>query len=114
MNCLRTSIVLAALVIATTPCGATDTKGAGSTFVLPVMSKWTSAYKDKTGTTVTYQPVGSSNGVRLIKQAAVDFGASDMPLAPEELKKLGLMQFPLVIGGVVPVVHIEGVRPGEM
>ena len=78
------------------------------------MTKWIDAYKAKTGNDVSYQPVGSSVGVGLIKKAAVDFGASDMPLDPKELEKLGMMQFPIVIGGVVPVVNIEGVKPGQI
>ncbi|WP_429027631.1 phosphate ABC transporter substrate-binding protein PstS [Bradyrhizobium sp. I1.14.4] len=93
---------------------AAETKGAGSTFVSPVMAKWIDAYKAKTGNTVSYQSVGSSIGVGLIKKAAVDFGTSDMPLDPKELDRLGLMQFPIVIGGVVPVVNIEGVKPGQI
>ena len=110
---LTFAIAIAALVVAA-PSFAAETKGAGSTFVSPVMAKWTAAYKAKTGISVGYQPVGSGIGVGLIKKAAVDFGASDMPLAPRELDKLGMAQFPLVIGGVVPVVHVDGVRPGEI
>jgi phosphate transport system substrate-binding protein len=78
------------------------------------MAKWSAAYKAKTGNSVSYQSVGSGIGISLIKKVAVDFGTSDMPLKPEELDKLGMVQFPLVIGGVVPVVHVEGVKPGEM
>jgi phosphate transport system substrate-binding protein len=96
------------------PSRAAETKGAGSTFVSPVMAKWSAAYKAKTGNSVSYQSVGSGIGISLIKKVAVDFGTSDMPLKPEELDKLGMVQFPLVIGGVVPVVHVEGVKPGEM
>jgi len=101
-------------LLAAAPCAAAETKGAGSTFVSPVMAKWSADYKAKTGNSIGYQPVGSGIGIGLIKKSAVDFGASDMPLKPDELEKLGLVQFPLVIGGVVPVVHIDGVRPGEM
>jgi phosphate transport system substrate-binding protein len=110
---LTFAIAIAALMVAA-PSLAAETKGAGSTFVSPVMAKWTAAYKAKTGNSVSYQAVGSGIGVSLIKKAAVDFGASDMPLAPRELDKLGMVQFPLVIGGVVPVVHVEGIKPGEM
>lgn len=78
------------------------------------MAKWIDAYKTKTGNTVSYQAVGSSIGVGLIKKEAVDFGASDMPLDPKELERLGMMQFPIVIGGVVPVVNIDGVKPGQI
>ena len=109
----RLPIIFIALVVAT-QCLAAETKGAGSTFVSPVMAKWIDAYKAKTGNTVSYQSVGSSIGVGLIKKAAVDFGTSDMPLDPKELDKLGMVQFPIVIGGVVPVVNIEGVKPGQI
>ncbi|MGO4509378.1 phosphate ABC transporter substrate-binding protein PstS [Bradyrhizobium sp. 2TAF36] len=106
-------VLLAALLVATQSLAA-ETKGAGSTFVSPVMAKWIDAYKTKTGNTVSYQAVGSSIGVGLIKKEAVDFGASDMPLDPKELDRLGMMQFPIVIGGVVPVVNIDGVKPGQI
>src|SRR5215475_12468524 len=113
MKHLRLSIIFTALIVATQSLAA-DITGAGSTFVSPVMAKWTDAYKAKTGNTVTYQPVGSSIGIGLIKKAAVDFGATDRPLDPKELQQLGMMQFPIVIGGVVPVVNIAGVKPGEI
>ncbi len=109
----RLPIIFTALFVAT-QCLAAETKGAGSTFVSPVMAKWIDAYKAKTGNLVSYQSVGSSIGVGLIKKAAVDFGTSDMPLDPKELGKFGMMQFPIVIGGVVPVVNIEGVKPGQI
>ena len=113
MKHLGLSIIFTTLIVATQSLAA-DTTGAGSTFVSPVMAKWIDIYKAKTGNTVSYRPVGSSIGVGLIKKAAVDFGATDMPLQPGELEKLGIMQFPIVIGGVVPVVNIEGVKPGEI
>jgi len=113
MKHVRATLAIAALVAAA-PCWAAETKGAGSTFVSPVMAKWSAAYKAKTGNSISYQSVGSGIGIGLIKKSAVDFGASDMPLKPEELDKLGMAQFPLVIGGVVPVIHIEGIKPGEM
>src|SRR5262249_16067818 len=93
---------------------AAEIAGAGSTFVSPVMAKWIDAYKAKTGNKVSYQAVGSSIGIGLIKKAAVDFSATDMPLAPKDLEKLGMMQFPIEIGGVVPVVNIAGVKPGQI
>ena len=113
MKHVRVTMAIVALMFAA-PSRAAETKGAGSTFVSPVMAKWSAAYKAKTGNSVSYQSVGSGIGISLIKKAAVDFGTSDMPLKPEELDKLGMVQFPLVIGGVVPVVHVEGVKPGEM
>lgn len=110
---IKLPIILTALLVATQSLAA-ETKGAGSTFVSPVMAKWVDAYKTKTGNTVSYQAVGSSIGVGLIKKESVDFGASDMPLDPKELDRLGMMQFPIVIGGVVPVVNIDGVKPGQI
>lgn len=91
-----------------------DISGAGSTFVYPLLLKWAATYHTKTGQEVNYQPTGSGNGVRQIKAAKVTFGASDMPLAPEELQAAGLAQFPVVIGGVVPVVNLAGVGPGQL
>jgi phosphate transport system substrate-binding protein len=93
---------------------ADDIAGAGSTFVFPILSKWSDEYGAKTGTKLDYQPVGSGRGIVQIKAAAVDFGASDAPLKPEDLRKSDLGQFPLVIGGIVPVVNIEGVKPGAI
>ncbi|AWM02660.1 phosphate ABC transporter substrate-binding protein PstS [Bradyrhizobium amphicarpaeae] len=112
-NNIKLSVILAALLIATQS-RAAETRGAGSTFVSPVMAKWTDTYKAETGSAVSYQAVGSGIGLDLIKKEAVDFGASDMPLDPKELDRLGLMQFPIVIGGVVPVVNIEGIKPGQI
>src|SRR5215470_9447232 len=109
MNHLRLSIFFTALVVSTQSLAA-DATGAGSTFVSPVMAKWIEAYKAQSGKTISYQSVGSSIGIGLIKKAAVDFGATDKPLDPGDLDKLGMIQFPIVIGGVVPVVHIEGVK----
>lgn len=105
-------------IIAVSICGsaavAGETEGAGSTFVFPILSKWASEYQAKTGDKISYQSIGSGAGIQKIRAGSVDFGASDMPLQPEDLAKSGLGQFPLVIGGVVPVVNVEGVRPGEM
>ncbi len=93
---------------------AVDITGAGATFPYPVYAKWAEAYKAKTGTGMNYQSIGSGGGIKQIKAKTVDFGASDAPLKLEELEKEGLVQFPMVMGGVVPVVNIEGVKPGEM
>src|ERR1035437_3946896 len=93
---------------------AADITGAGATFPYPVYAKWAEAYKAKTGIGVNYQSIGSGGGIKQITAKTVDFGASDMPLKPEELDKGGLIQFPTVMGGVVPVVNIEGIKPGEM
>ena len=102
------------LAIAGGPAAAAETTGAGSTFVFPILAKWAADYAGRTGDKVNYQPIGSGAGIAQIKAATVDFGASDMPMRSEDLEKLGMGQFPLVIGGVVPVVHIEGVQPGQI
>ena len=94
------------------PVAADETSGAGSTFVYPVMAKWITDYAAQTGIKVNYEPVGSGLGIKRIKEAVVDFGATDMPLKPEELNKLGMGQFPLVIGGVVPIVNIDAIESG--
>jgi phosphate transport system substrate-binding protein len=93
---------------------AAEITGAGSTFAYPILSKWSEAYKAVKGDTLGYQSIGSSGGILKIKAGEVDFGASDKPLTSDELGKLGLNQFPLVIGGVVPVIHIEGVKAGDV
>jgi len=93
---------------------AGETHGAGSTFVTPILEKWSAEYSAKSGDHIDYQSIGSGLGIAQIKKARVDFGVSDIPLAPGELVKYGLRQFPLFIGGVVPVVNIEGVKPGEL
>ena len=97
-----------------TPALSEAVLGAGSTFVYPVLAKWAEAYEAVTGVTIDYQAVGSGVGIRQIKSRTVDFGASDAPLRPEELAALGLMQFPIVVGGVVPVVNVEGIGPGQL
>ncbi|WP_076592134.1 phosphate ABC transporter substrate-binding protein PstS [Herminiimonas arsenitoxidans] len=93
---------------------AEEITGAGSTFVYPILSKWSSDYNAKTKVKVNYQSIGSGGGIAQIKAATVDFGASDMPMKPEELQQLGLAQFPLVIGGVVPVVNIPGLNSNDV
>ena len=93
---------------------AADLTGAGATFPAPVYAKWAEAYQKATGNRMNYQSIGSSGGIRQIKAKTVDFGASDAPLKPEELEKDGLMQFPTVIGGVVPVVNVPGIKPGQL
>jgi phosphate transport system substrate-binding protein len=93
---------------------AAEMTGAGSSFVYPIASKWAEAYKKATGNILNYQSIGSGGGIKQIKASTVDFGASDMPLSADELEKEGLIQFPVIMGGVVPVVHIDGVKPGEL
>ncbi|HEY7905279.1 MAG TPA: phosphate ABC transporter substrate-binding protein PstS [Casimicrobiaceae bacterium] len=91
-----------------------DITGAGSTFAYPIFAKWSEAYKQKTSIGMNYQSIGSGGGLAQIKAKTVDFGASDMPLKPEDLSAAGLMQFPAIIGGIVPVVNLEGVAPGSL
>src|SRR5881398_3022820 len=93
---------------------ATTITGAGSTFVYPVLSRWASDYKKTAGDEINYQSIGSGGGIAQIKAGTVDFGATDKPLTPEELGAAGLAQFPVVIGGVVPVINIPGARPGQV
>ena len=93
---------------------AADITGAGATFPAPVYAKWADAYQKATGNQVNYQSIGSSGGIQQINAKTVDFGASDKPLKPEELAKAGLIQFPTVIGGVVLVVNLPGVKSGEL
>ena len=93
---------------------AFDIIGAGATFPFPVYGAWAEAYKQKTGNSLNYQSIGSGGGIKQIQNKTVDFGASDMPLAPDALDKDGLMQFPTVIGGDVPVVNLKGIKPGEL
>lgn len=101
--------------LAAGPAGAvTQITGAGSTFVYPVLSKWAEAYHRETGVRLNYQSIGSGGGIRQIKAGTVDFGASDAPLRPEALEQAGLAQFPVIIGGVVPVVNLPGIGPGEL
>lgn len=93
---------------------AQDATGAGATFPAPIYAKWADAYNKTTGAKINYQSVGSGAGLKQIKAKTVDFGASDMPLKDEDLAKDGLLQFPTVIGGVVPVVNIKGIAPGQL
>jgi phosphate transport system substrate-binding protein len=93
---------------------AQDVTGAGATFPAPIYAKWADAYNKATGVRINYQSVGSGAGIKQIKSKTVDFGASDMPLTDEDLAKDGLVQFPTVIGGVVPVVNIAGITPGQI
>lgn len=107
------SAALAGAMLATSAFGAEIT-GAGATFPYPIYAKWADAYKKSTGTGLNYQSIGSGGGIKQINAKTVDFGASDMPLTPADLDKGGLMQFPTVIGGDVPVVNLKGIKPGEL
>lgn len=108
-----TAVALAALAM-TASAQAVDITGAGSTFVFPILSKWSADYSTKTGNRINYQSIGSGGGLAQIRAATIDFGASDAPMKPEDLQTLGMGQFPLVIGGIVPTVNIDGVQPGQI
>ena len=110
---IRTAVIFSASLLAGVAM-AQGVTGAGASFPAPVYAKWASAYNKATGVRVNYQPMGSSAGIKQIKARTVDFGASDNPMTDEQLAEAGLVQFPTVIGGVVPVVNIEGVKPGQV
>ena len=114
MNPLRFAVLGAALTFAGGFAVAQDVTGAGASFPAPVYAKWADAYHKATGARINYQSVGSGAGIRQIKARTVDFGASDAPLSDADLEKDGLIQFPTVIGGVVPVVNIKGIAPGQL
>ncbi|MEO8011666.1 MAG: phosphate ABC transporter substrate-binding protein PstS, partial [Dokdonella sp.] len=103
-----------ASVIGAQSAHAVDVTGAGASFVFPLMSKWSSDYNKLTGNRINYQSIGSSGGIAQIKAGTVDFGSSDAPLKPEDLSSAGLVQFPSVIGGVVPVVNLVGIEAGTL
>jgi phosphate transport system substrate-binding protein len=113
MNFLK-MVVAAGLVATSTQAYALDISGAGATFPYPIYAKWADAYKKETGNGMNYQSIGSGGGIKQIQSKTVTFGASDMPLKPEDLSKSGLVQFPTVVGGDVPVVNVEGVKPGDL
>ena len=111
---LKLGVVTLAILAMTASVKAAEITGAGSTFVFPILSKWSADYSTKTGINVNYQSIGSGGGLAQIRAATVDFGASDAPMKPADLQKLGMGQFPLVIGGIAPVVNIDGVQAGQM
>ncbi|MEH2624033.1 phosphate transport system substrate-binding protein [Bradyrhizobium sp. AZCC 1719] len=108
------TIVAAGLVAASTSAFAADITGAGATFPFPLYSKWADAYKKETGNGLNYQSIGSGAGIKQIVAKTVTFGASDMPLEPEQLEKYGMIQWPQAMGALVPVVNLEGIEPGEL
>ena len=114
MTVIRSAVLAASMIFASAAVLAQDVTGAGATFPAPIYAKWADAYNKATGARINYQSVGSGAGIRQIKGKTVDFGASDMPLTDAELAKDGLVQFPTVIGGVVPVINIKGIAPGQI
>jgi phosphate transport system substrate-binding protein len=111
---IRLAVLAVAASIATVAAHADEVTGAGSSFAAPIYSKWAEQYAAQTANRINYQSVGSGAGIKQITAKTVDFGASDMPLTDEELGKAGLMQFPTVIGGVVPVINVAGIQPGQL
>ena len=96
------------------PATAADISGAGATFPYPIYAKWADAYKKETGIGLNYQSIGSGGGIKQIQNKTVTFGATDAPLKGAQLEKDGLIQFPMVMGGIVPVINVEGIKPGDL
>lgn len=111
---VRSITVAAVAAMAFSAVQAADLTGAGATFPYPIYAKWAEAYKKSSGNGLNYQSIGSGGGIKQIKAKTVDFGASDMPLKADELNAEGLMQFPAIMGGVVTVVNLDGIAPGQM
>src|ERR1051325_8784678 len=111
---MKTALAAVAAIATSLPALAADISGAGATFPYPVYAKWADAYKKETGVGLNYQSIGSGGGIKQIKAKTVTFGASDAPLPGKELDDAGLAQFPMVMGGIVPVVNLEGVKPDEL
>jgi phosphate transport system substrate-binding protein len=114
LNRLLNSIGLSVALLSAGSAFAADITGAGATFPYPIYAKWAEAYKAQTGTGMNYQSIGSGGGIKQIQAKTVDFGATDAPMNPNELGLAGLTQFPAVIGGVVPVINVAGVAPGQL
>ncbi len=114
MNQLRAVAVAGLLAATILPAAAVEISGGGATFPYPVYAKWADTYKKETGVGLNYQSIGSGGGIKQIEAKTVTFGATDAPLKGPELEKFGLVQFPMVMGGIVPVVNVEGVTPGEL
>jgi phosphate transport system substrate-binding protein len=109
-----TVLIAMAAAVAIAGAHAADISGAGATFPYPIYAKWADTYKKDTGNGLNYQSIGSGGGIKQIKAATVTFGASDKPLEPADLEKSGLVQWPMVMGAIVPVVTLEGIKPGEI
>src|SRR5579871_7059156 len=110
----KAAIVVGALAAVSTWAAAADVTGAGATFPNPIYSKWADSYKKETGVGINYQSIGSGGGIKAIKDKTVVFGATDAPLSGDDLDKSGLVQFPMVMGGIVPVLNLDGVSPGSL
>ncbi len=107
-------ITIGSLITASFSVGAVDITGAGSSFMAPVVTKWAEAYKKISGTSVNYASIGSGGGIKQIREKTIDFGATDGPLKGPDLEKDGMVQFPAIVGGVVPVINVEGIKPNDL
>ena len=114
MKHMRTLTVAGLLAATILPAAAMDISGAGATFPYPIYAKWADAYKKETGVGLNYQSIGSGGGIKQIEARTVTFGASDAPLKGEDLDKNGLVQFPMVMGGIVPVINLAGIKAGDL
>jgi len=114
VNFIKTIAAVGLIAASALPARAADISGAGATFPYPIYAKWADAYKKETGNGLNYQSIGSGGGIKQITARTVTFGASDMPLKPEDLEKNGLVQFPTVVGGDVPVVNLDGIKSGDL
>jgi len=110
----KSFIAAATVAFGVSTASAADITGAGATFPYPIFAKWAEVYKKMTGTGLNYQSIGSSGGIRQIRAKTVTFGASDAPVKGADLDKDGMVQFPVILGGVVPVINLEGFKPGEL
>ena len=111
---MKSILCAAVLAAGVSVASAADISGAGATFPYPLYAKWADTYKKETGIGLNYQSIGSGGGIKQIQQKTVTFGASDMPLEPKQLNASGLVQFPTVVGGDVPVVNLDGVKAGDL
>jgi phosphate transport system substrate-binding protein len=114
MNFARIALATATLALLPLAANAVDISGAGATFPYPIYAKWANAYEKETGSKLNYQSIGSGGGIKQIKAKTVTFGATDAPLPGKELDESGLAQFPMVMGAIVPVVNLDGIKPGEL
>src|ERR1022692_4236931 len=110
----RAALAAASVAMTASVAFAADISGAGATFPYPIYAKWADMYKKETGLGLNYQSIGSGGGIKQIKAKTVTFGASDMPLEPKDVTASGLVQFPTVVGGDVPVVNLDGISAGDL
>jgi phosphate transport system substrate-binding protein len=114
VNFIKTLVAASLVAASTLPAAALDITGAGSTFIYPILGKWADSYKKETDSGLNYQSIGSGGGIKQVEAKTVTFGATDAPLKADELDKNGLVQFPMVMGGIVLAVNLDGIKPGEL